>query len=137
MNKLVIAIFVATTMTAALADVYVSRGGGCGYWNNNMYRVSYQHVPLTDPSEPYHDTYRKNLGEVDHKVAKPVANLHAKQSAAQADALRQAAKATQTQRPTISVYSNVTARQPAQPANNASGGEHNITINNSNVVINN
>lgn len=139
MNKLLIALFVtATTASAALADVEIYRGGGCGFANNDIIRVSYKHVPLTDPNEPYHETYRKNLGEVNKKAPKPVANVHAKQSAAQADALRYAAKAEQAQRSSISVYSNVTSRPSYSKQSSSSGsGGHNITINNSSVVINN
>lgn len=136
MNKLLIALFVtATTASAAFADVEIYRGGGCGFANNDIIRVSYKHVPLTDPSEPYHETYRKNLGEVNKKAPKPIANVHAKQSAAQADALRYAAKAEQARRSSISVYSNVTSRPTYSQQSGSSGGGHNITINNSSVVI--
>ena len=138
MNKFLVALFVTTaTAIAAFADVEIYRGGGrCA--NGNVIRVSYRHVPLSDPSQPNHETYRKNLGEIRTKAEKPVANIHAKQSAAQADALRYAAKLEQAQCPTISVYSNVTARPPTpRRADATDGGGRNITINNSNVVINN
>ena len=138
MNKLTLTLLLAAAAATTFADVSIYRGGGCGHRNNDIIRVSYQHVPLSDPSEPYHDTYRKNVGEVNRQAAKPVANAHAKQSAAQADALRYAAKASAAQRPTISVYSNVTARQSEPRPAAANGGTHaGITINNSNVVINN
>ena len=136
MNKFPLAIFITITVTtAALADVEIYRGGR-GY-ANNLIRVSYRHVPLSDPSEPYHETYRKNRGEIYAQAPKPVANLHAKQSAAQADALRYAAKAEQAKRSSISVYSNVTVHPPASRQTTTSGDNgHNITINNSSVVIN-
>ena len=137
MSKLTLALFLplaATTM--ARADVEIYHSGRRGFANSSLIRVNYRHVPLSDPSEPYHETYRKNLGEIRPKAPKPVANIHAKQSAAQADTLRYAAKAAEAQRSSISVYSNITARPPiAQqtPGN----GSRNITINNSTVVINN
>lgn len=135
MNKLLVASFLATaTASAAFADVEIHPGYGCGFANNNIIRVNYRHVPLSNPHEPYHETYRKNLGEVRKHAPKPIANPHAKQSAAQTDAIRYAAKAERTQRSSISVYSNVTALQSVSTP--ASGG-HNITINNSTVVINN
>ena len=137
MNKLPLAIFITIAVTtAALADVEIYRGGR-GYTNNNLVRVSYRHVPLSDPSEPYHETYQKNRGEIYAQAPKPVANLHAKQSAAQTDALRYAAKAEQAQRSSISVYSNVTARPSVHRQATSDDGGRNITINNSSVVINN
>lgn len=136
MNKTAFVLLTAFATATALADVSIYRGGG--RHNNDIIRVSYRHVPLSDPSDPYHDTYRKNTGEVYRKAPKPIANVHAKQSAAQTDALRYAARAAQAQRSAISVYSNVTAR-PAPPcaASSAVGTGNAIVINNSNVVINN
>ena len=139
MNRLTLTILTAALAATTFADVVIHRGG-CGFRGNDIIRTSYRHVPLSDPGEPYHDTYRKNIGEVCRKAPKPVANAHAKASAAQADALRQAARAEQAQRPTISVYSNVTARQD-EPRRGDGGGRGNdartINISNSNVVINN
>ena len=146
MNKTILTLLTALAATTVFADVSIYRGGGYGRrGNGDVIRVSYQHVPLTDPSEPYHETYRKNLGEVNRKAPKPVANAHAKRTAAQADALRNAAQAERAQRSSISVYSNVSARRPTQTPSSGNGGGgsggasggNTIYISNSNVTIGN
>ena len=141
MNKTILALLAIVATGLAKADVTFYRGGGgWGRRGTDLIHVEYKKVPLSDPSEPFHDTYRKNTGEVSRKAPKPIANLHAKQSAAQADALRTAAKMAAAQRPTISVYSNITpAAQTTrtQPTRENGGTPNTITINNSNVVINN
>ena len=100
-----------------------------------------RHVPLSDPNDPFHDTYKKNTGQIRREAPKPVRNLHAKISAARADALRLEQKREQAARSPISCYSNISApkRTPPAPAV-ASGGsapaERTINIYNSSVVIN-
>lgn len=49
----------AATSLAASADVYVNRRNGCGR-NGDWIRVSYRHVPLSDPNDPFHVTYKRN-----------------------------------------------------------------------------
>ena len=99
-----------------------------------------RHVPLSDPNDPFHDTYKKNTGQIRREAPKPVRNLQAKISAAQADALRLEQKRDQAARSPISCYSNITApkRTPAAPAAPAGSApaERTINIYNSSVVIN-
>ena len=100
-----------------------------------------RHVPLSDPNDPFHDTYKKNTGQIRCEAPKPVRNLHAKISAARADALRLEQKREQAARSPISCYSNISApkRAPATPmvaAADTAPAERTINIYNSSVVIN-
>ncbi len=40
--------------------IHTSSYGWDGF---GAFRTEFRHVPLSDPNDPFHDTYRKNLGE--------------------------------------------------------------------------
>lgn len=123
MNKLLFTLFAITaTAMFTFAEDGIHHNGDCNFAGNTD-RISCRDI---------------NRRKAKRNGRKPVANLHAKISAAQADALRYAAKIEQAHRPTISVYSNITPR-PAdtQSPGTTSDNGHNITINNSSVIINN
>lgn len=81
----------------------------------------------------FHDIYRRNC-----EPTPRAANLHAKISAAENDAIRLAARLAALQRPTITAYSNVKAPEPSPaPTPSETAPAKIITITDSTVVINN
>ena len=96
------------------------------------------HSTFSSPDDPFHDTYKRNTGRLNDEAPKRIANLHAKISAAQADAEKRAARAARANEPTISVYSNYDALFKKPPAEEKPTVVVNKQINiaNSTVVIN-
>lgn len=93
---------------------------------------------FSSPNDPFHDTYRKNTGEIRREAPKPVNNIHAKISAARADAIRFELERERAHKSPISCWSNFgtfSTVAVAQPAS-ATVEQKSITIVNSNVTIN-
>jgi len=138
MKASLIVLAVALGVVAAQAEVQVMNRGGCCRSNGDWIRVSYPHVPLSDPNDPFHDTYKRNTGRLNDQAAKPVANAHAKQSAAENRAIeleRRRAGATQSG---VKVYSNIREQPRASApavAPVAPAQPQTINIYNSNVTI--
>ena len=78
---------VATTAMVASADVTYLRGRHRvgPREEDTVVRVTFRHVPNSDPDDPFHDTYARNLGRRRDIAEKPVANIHAKISSARYD----------------------------------------------------
>ena len=99
----------AAVAIAANADVQILRRGARRpgrerIANDGWVRVSYRHVPLSDPADPFHDTYKRNTGRLNDEAPKPLRNARAKANAAEKQA-RKAAQEAENRSP-ISVYSN-------------------------------
>ena len=100
--------------------------------------VTRGHSSFSSPDDPFHDTYKRNAGRLNDQVPKRIANLHAKISAAEADAEKRTARAARAREPTISVYSNYDALSKKPPPEEKPTVIVNkqINISNSTVVIN-
>ena len=100
--------------------------------------VTRGHSTFSSPDDPFHDTYKRNTGRLNDEAPKRIANLHAKISAAQADAEKRAARAARANEPTISVYSNYDAlfKKPPPEEKPTVVVNKQINISNSTVVIN-
>ena len=96
------------------------------------------HSTFAGPDDSFHDTYKRNTGRLNDEAPKRIANLHAKISAAQADAEKRAARAARANEPTISVYSNYDAiyKKPPPEEKPTVIVNKQINISNSTVVIN-
>ena len=95
---------------------------------------------FSSPNDPFHDTYRKNTGEIRREAPKPVNNIHAKISAARAEALKFELERERAHQSPISCWSNfgtfsTVAIAQSAPAS-ATVEQKSITIVNSNVTIN-
>ena len=124
----ILSILVAISAVASAEVTVYPVGGRRG---GVIIHSDFKHVPLSDPSEPYHETYRKNLGETARPAVKSVSNVHAKISAAEAAQAKREAAARNVS--PISCYSNVTPARTSVPATVPQTRIINIT--NSNVVI--
>ena len=95
---------------------------------------------FSSSDDPFHDTYKKNTGQIRHEAPKPVNNIHAKISAARAEALKFELERERARQSPISCWSNfgtfsiVAVAQSAPAAGNIE--QKSITIVNSNVTIN-
>ena len=100
--------------------------------------VTRGHSTFSSPDDSFHDTYKRNTGRLNDEAPKRIANLHAKISAAQADAEKRAAHAARANEPTISVYSNYDSlfKKPPPEEKPAVVVNKQINISNSTVVIN-
>lgn len=100
--------------------------------------VTHGHSTFSGPDDSFHDTYKRNTGRLNDEAPKRIANLHAKISAAQADAEKRAARAARANEPTISVYSNYDAlfKKPPPEEKPTVVVNKQINISNSTVVIN-
>ena len=107
MNKTLMTILALAATTTAFAEVTVYQNG-YGRHASYVVHTEFKHVPLTVPDN--HETYNKNLAEKKNKPPKETVNVPAKQEAERADDLRYTKKYERLQRPTISVYSNVTKK---------------------------
>ena len=61
------------------------------------------------PNDPFHDVYKRNVGLLNDKAPRHVANIHAKISAAEAASARRAAEAARASEPINVPYSNCDA----------------------------
>ena len=93
---------------------------------------------FSSPNDPFHDTYRKNTGEIRREAPKPVNNIHAKISAARADAIRFELERERAHKSPISCWSNFGTLSTVAVAQSAPAvvEQKSITIVNSNVTIN-
>ena len=136
--SLAMALAVATVSAAPLAhrDRETSRFRGRPHVVSRV--VTRDHVPLSNPDDSFHDTYKRNTGRLNDEAPKRITNLHAKISAAEAAAEKRAAKAARANEPTISVYSNYDAlsRKPPPEEKPTVIVNKQINISNSTVVIN-
>ena len=80
---------------------------------------------FSSPNDSFHDTYKKNTGEIRREVPKPVNNLHAKISAARAEAIKFELERERAHKSPIVAQSAPAAVE-----------QKSITIVNSNVTIN-
>ena len=111
---------VATTAMVASADVTYLRGRHRvgPREENTVVRVTFRHVPNSDPDDPFHDTYARNLGRRRDIAEKPVANIHAKISAARYDEERAEARREERAKKGA-YYSNVKTRAEEAAARKA------------------
>ena len=93
---------------------------------------------FSSPNDPFHDTYRKNSGEIQHKAPKHVNNIHAKISAAREDAIKFELERERAHQSPISCWSNFGTLSTVAVAQSspATVEKKSITIVNSNVTIN-
>ena len=84
------------------------------------------------------DTYKKNTGEIRREVPKPVNNLHAKISAARAEAIKFELERERAHKSPISCWSNFGTLSTVAVAQSAPATveQKSITIVNSDVTIN-
>ena len=61
---------------------------------------------FSSPNDSFHDTYKKNTGEIRREAPKPVNNLHAKISAARAEAIKFELERERAHKSPISCWSN-------------------------------
>lgn len=128
-------LFAVSAVSLAYGDVTVRSGRFSCHRDSGYTRTTYRHVPLSDPNDPFHDTYKRNTGRLNDEAPKRVANLHAKISAARIEADRRA-KAKERKSP-ISTYSNLKERPaPAPAARETTVVQQQINIANSTVVFN-
>lgn len=135
MNKtLLYILFAVSAVSLAYGDVTIRDGRSYRHRDSGYTRTSYRHVPLSDPSDPFHDTYRRNTGRLNDEAPKRVANLHAKVSAARAEADRRSGE----RRSPISTYSNLQERTSSASAQDREPVviQRQVNISNSSVVIN-
>ena len=93
---------------------------------------------FSSPNDPFHDTYKKNTGQIRHEAPKPVNNLHAKISAARAEAIKFELERERARQSPISCWSNFGTLSTVAVAQSAPATveQKSITIVNSNVTIN-
>jgi hypothetical protein len=93
---------------------------------------------FSSPNDPFHDTYKKNTGEIRREAPKPVNNLHAKISAARAEAIKFELERERAHKSPISCWSNFGTLSTVAVAQSAPAAveQKSITIVNSNVTIN-
>jgi hypothetical protein len=93
---------------------------------------------FSSPNDPFHDTYKKNTGEIRREAPKPVNNLHAKISAARAEAIKFGLERERERQGPISCWSNFGTLSTVAAAQSAPATveQKSITIVNSNVTIN-
>ena len=140
----------ATTWAGARDSGFGARSSGFGARDEGrgmtMQRSEFRRSAFSSPNDPFHDTYRKNTGQIRTEAPKPVRNIPAKISAARKADLNFELRRERAFQSPISCYSNyetvstVARTAPAAPsgggANDAASAQRSITINNSNVVIN-
>ena len=92
---------------------------------------------FASPNDPFHDTYRKNVGEIQHIAPTHVNNIHAKISAARADAIKFEMERERAHQSPISCWSNFGTLSTAAVAQSAPATveKKSITVVNSNVTI--
>ena len=93
---------------------------------------------FSSPNDPFHDTYKKNTGQIRREAPKPVNNLHAKISAARAEAIKFELERERARQSPISCWSNFGTLSTVAVAQSAPATveQKSITIVNSNVTIN-
>ena len=95
---------------------------------------------FSSPNDPFHDTYKKNTGEIRREAPEPVNNLHAKISAARIAELERELERERAHKSPISCWSNYGSFSTVAVAQSAPATENveqkSITIVNSNVTIN-
>ena len=93
---------------------------------------------FSSPNDPFHDTYKKNTGQIRREAPKPVNNLHAKISAARAEAIKFELERERAHKSPISCWSNFGTLSTVAVAQSAPAAveQKSITIVNSNVTIN-
>ena len=124
----------AAFATIAIAAFAMPRGGEGARMQHSAPRRS----AFSAPNDPFHDTYRKNTGEIRREAPKPVNNIHAKISAARADAIRFELERERAHQSPISCWSNFGTSSTVAVAQSAPATveQKSITIVNSNVTIN-
>ena len=135
MNKtLLYILFAVSAVSLAYGDVTIRDGRARRHRDSGYTRTSYRHVPLSDPNDPFHDTYRRNTGRLNDAAEKRVTNLHAKVAAARAEADRRSAE----RRSPISTYSNLQGRTSSASVQERETLviQRQVNIYNSSVVIN-
>lgn len=126
-----------TFLAAAFATIAIAAfaitGGGA-----RMQHSAPRRSASSSPNDPFHDTYRKNTGEIRREAPKPVNNIHAKISAARADAIRFELERERAHQSPISCWSNFGTLSTVAVAQSAPATveQKSITIVNSNVTIN-
>ena len=92
----------------------------------------------SSPNDSFHDTYKKNTGQIRREAPKPVNNLHAKISAARAEAIKFELERERARQSPISCWSNFGTLSTVAVAQSAPATveQKSITIVNSNVTIN-
>ena len=113
-----------TFLVAAFASIAIAAFATPGGPGTGSRRSAF-----SSPNDPFHDTYKKNTGQIRREAPKPVNNLHAKISAARAEAIKFELERERARQSPISCWSN------AQSAP-ATVEQKSITIVNSNVTIN-
>lgn len=95
---------------------------------------------FSSPNDPFHDTYKKNAGEIRREAPKTVNNIHAKISAERIAELERELERERAHKSPISCWSNFGSFSAVAVAQSASAAENSeqksITIVNSNVTIN-
>lgn len=134
MNKtLLYILFAVSAVSLAYGDVTVRSDRFSRHRDSGYTRTSYRHIPLSNPNDPFHDTYKRNTGRLNDEAPKRVANLRAKISAARIEADQ---RANERKSP-ISTYSNLTERPaPAPAVRETTVVQQQINISNSSVVFN-
>ena len=94
--------------------------------------------PFAPPDDPFHDSYKKNTGQINTEKPRPIRNIRAKISAARAARLKAEIDRERAFRSPISCYSNTgtTTAKVTQAPPQPSAENKSITICNSSVVIN-
>lgn len=93
---------------------------------------------FSSPNDSFHDTYKKNTGEIYREAPKPVNNLHAKITAARIAELERELERERAHKSPISCWSNFGTFSTVAVAQSAPATveQKSITIVNSNVTIN-
>ena len=93
---------------------------------------------FSSPNDSFHDTYKKNTGEIRREAPKPVNNINAKISAARIAELERELERERAHKSPISCWSNFGTLSTVAVAQSAPATveQNSITIVNSNVTIN-
>ena len=141
-NKIIISFAMTLVVATAFAAPIVHHDRETTHLSGGTHVVSRvvtrDHSTFSSPDDSFHDTYKRNTGRLNDEAPKRIANLHAKISAAQADAEKRAARAARANEPTISVYSNYDTffKKPPPEEKPTVVVNKQINISNSTVVIN-
>lgn len=106
-----------TTVRPAFRGPTVIHTSSYGWDGFGTFRTEFRHVPLSDPNDPFHDTYRKNLGgsaaktttseSKDSALDRRIKDLEKQLSDLQEKMAN--SEATKERKSPISVYSNISA----------------------------
>ena len=124
-----------TFLVAAFASIAIAAFATPGGPGTGSRRSAF-----SSPNDPFHDTYKKNTGEIRREAPEPVNNLHAKISAARIAELERELERERAHKSPISCWSNYGSFSTVAVAQSAPATENveqkSITIVNSNVTIN-